>query len=397
VRGRILRLSVLLGIGMVTAMMHSTAFAAENGPPAAKSDQAEAYYPPSESGGGWRRINSDEDVRKLAGFDPELLDYVGAYQREVYGGPWVIVVIRHGYLVREWYGVPAMPQTTFDVWSATKSATGTAFGMLFEDSRNHKLPHDAQIDLDSLAYPYIPEAYPLTDERKAKITLRHLLSMTSGIRGESSGMVGLAIAPGGGEYEIALGKEKNRLGASAAKLFANPGDAWEYSDAAFSQLSLVFSKVAGQEIGEYMKTRLFLPIGIENSGWDWEGGGGHIGPHTNDHSGLRLTGRDFARFGYLMARGGVWKGQQIVPKWWIELATKSSQQLNPSYGYSYWVNTPGDLWKGVPKDAYAFMGHASTRCYIVPSLDLVVVRLGYAPPVWSEGELLGPIVSAIVE
>jgi CubicO group peptidase (beta-lactamase class C family) len=394
-RVRILWLSVLLGICTVIAVTFSTALAAENGPPAAKSDQAEAYYPPSESGGGWRRINSDEDVRKLAGFDPELLDYVGLHQMEVYGGPWVIVVIRHGYLVREWYGVPAMTQTTFDVWSATKSATGTAFGMLFEDSRNHKLPHDAQIDLDSLAYPFIPEAYPLTDERKAKITLRQLMSMTSGIRGESYGMVGLAIAPGGGEFEIALGKEKNHLGASAAKLFANPGDAWEYSDAAYSQLSLVFARVAGQEIGEYMKTRVFEPIGIENSGWDWEGGGGHIGPHTNAHSGLRMSGRDFARFGYLMARGGVWKGQQIVPKWWIELATKSSQKLNPSYGYSYWVNTSGDLWKEVPKDAFAFKGYASSRCYIVPSLDLVVVRLGYAPPVWSEGALLGPIVSAI--
>ena len=209
-RGKILRLSVLLGFGLVTAGMHSTALVAESGPSAAKSDQAEAYYPPSESDGGWRRINSDEDVRKLAGFDPELLDYVGSYQREVYGGPWVIVVIRHGYLVREWYGVPAMPQTSFDAWSATKSATGTAFGMLLKSSQ-HKLPRNTQIDLDSLAYPYIPEAYPLTDERKAKIKLRHLLSMTSGIRGGRAGMVGLAIAPGGGEYEIALGKEKNRL------------------------------------------------------------------------------------------------------------------------------------------------------------------------------------------
>jgi CubicO group peptidase (beta-lactamase class C family) len=394
--GRILRLSLLCAVVAVTGATLSTAFAADAGPDVTTGG-AEAYYPPPESAQGWRRITSDEDTRKVAGFDPGLLDSVGTYHREVYGGPWVIVVIRHGYLVREWYATPTMPQTTFDIWSCTKSATGTAMGMLFEDSRNHKLPHDAQITLDSPAYSFIPEAYPLTDERKANIKVRHLMSMTSGIPGESRGLIGLAVANGGGEYEIALGKEKNRVGASAAKLFANPGEAWEYSDAAFSELSLIFSKVAGQEISEYMKTRLFQPLGIENYGWDWEGGAGHIGPHTNAHSGLRLSGRDFARVGYLMVRGGVWKGQQIVPKWWIDLATKSSQQLNPKYGYSYWVNTSGELWEGVPKDAFAFMGHESTRCYIVPSLDLVVVRLGYAPPVWDEGELLGMVVGAIVK
>jgi len=389
-------LGLLLVLAATMAVIVS-AVTVTQGRPAAASDDGEVYYPPSESHGSWRRCKTDDDVRKLAGMDPKLLDWVGSYHRECYGGPWVIVVIRHGYLVREWYGTPTMPQTTFDVWSCTKSATGTAYGILFEDSRENKLPNGAHIDLETLAYPLIPEAYPLTDPRKATIKLRNLLSMTSGIPGESFGMVGLPVADGGGEYEIALGKQPNRLGASAAKLYADPGTAWEYSDAAFSELSLIFSKVAGEEISTFMKRRVFDTIGIENYGWDWEGGGGHIGPHTNAHSGLRFSGRDFARLGYLFAHGGVWKGQQLVPKWWIDLASRSSQQFNPDYGFSYWVNTPGDLWKGVPKDAFAFMGHESTRCYIVPSLDLVVVRLGYSPPVWAEGELLPPVVGAIVK
>jgi CubicO group peptidase (beta-lactamase class C family) len=382
----------ILSLGRLTASQPISS----GGPPLSTPESVETYYPPSESQGGWRRCKNDEEVRRLAGFDPKRLDFVETFQR-LYGGPWAIVVIRHGYLVREWYEVPTMPQTTFDVWSCTKSATGTAYGMLLEDSRNHKLPRDAQIDLDTPVYSFIPEGHPLTDPRKEKIRLRHLLTMTSGIPGEDRGITGLAVAPGGGEYEIALGKEANRFGASATRLYADPGEAWDYSDAAFAHLSLIFARVTGKEIGEYMKERVFQPIGVENFGWDWQGGAGHIGPHTNAHSGLHLSARDFARLGYLMVRGGVWKGQQIVPKWWIDLATKSSQQLNPSYGYTYWVNTPGILWRGVPKDAFAFMGYASTRCYIVPSLDLVVVRLGYAPPVWSEDELLPPIVRAIAQ
>ena len=128
-----------------------------------------------------------------------------------------------------------------------------------------------------------------------------------------------------------------------------------------------------------MKARVFQPIGIEDFGWDLQGGGGNLGPHTNAHSGLRLSARDFARLGYLLLRGGVWKGKQIVPKWWIALATSISNGVNPSYGYTFWVNTDGKLWPQVPKDAFAFMGYATNRCYVVPSLDLVVVRLGYGP------------------
>lgn len=359
--------------------------------------RAQNYYPPSESAGGWRRCKTEDDIRKLAGMDPQQLRLIEQSQLEVYGGPWVIAIVRHGYLVREWFSVPAMLATTFDVWSCTKSATGIAYGLLLDDSRHHKLPNDAQIDLDSPAYRYIPEGRPLTDPRKEKITLRHLLTMTSGIPGESKGLIGIAVPPGGGEYEVALGMQETRFGFSAAKLTGDPGTVWHYSDAAFAHLSLIFAKVAGQEIGDYMRERVFDPIGIQNVGWDRQGGAGHIGPHTNAHSGLRLSARDFARLGYLMARDGAWQGRQIVPRDWIELATRSSLELNRNYGYTFWVNTSGGLWPSLPKDAFAFRGYGSNRCYIVPSLDLVVVRLGYSPPLLAEESLLPGIAAAISE
>jgi len=360
--------------------------------PTANSESAGVYYPPPESAGGWRRCHNDDEVHRLAGFDSRRLDYVGLFHRAMaFDGPWVIVVIRHGYLVREWYQT-ANPEETFCAKSCTKSVTGLAYGILFDESRHHKLPHDLQIDLDTPAYRFLPEGHPLTDPRKEKIELRHLLTMTSGIPGEDRAMF---LMGAGGGFEFALGKEVNSDGLSAAQLSAEPGEAWDYSDAGFAHLSLIFAHATGMEVSEYVKERIFQPIGVENFGWDSLGGAGHIGPHTNVHAGLRISGRDFARVGYLLAHGGVWKGQQIVPKWWLDLATRSSQKLNPSYGYTIWVNTDGMLWPGVPKDAFAFMGYESNRCYVVPSLDLVVIRLGFSPPAWSEGVLLPKVVRAI--
>jgi CubicO group peptidase (beta-lactamase class C family) len=98
-----------------------------------------------------------------------------------------------------------------------------------------------------------------------------------------------------------------------------------------------------------------------------------------------------------MAHDGKWRGKEIVPHWWIETATKSSQQLNPSYGYTFWVNTDGVLWPTAPRDAFAFRGFTASRLYIVPSLDLVVARLGYAPQNWGEETLLPAVLAAIID
>ena len=81
-------------------------------------------------------------------------------------------MIRHGYLVREWFGVPAMPQSTYGVWSSTKSSTGLAYGLMLDESRHNQLPGGKHIDLNSKAYDFIPAGHPLTDPRKAHITIR---------------------------------------------------------------------------------------------------------------------------------------------------------------------------------------------------------------------------------
>lgn len=129
--------------------------------------------------------------------------------------------------------------------------------------------------------------------------------------------------PGGGAFEVALSQESDRWGNSVAKLASSPGEAWTCSNQAFAHPSLIFARAAGRETHDYMRERLFDVIGAESNFWAVQGGAGKMGPHTNAHSGLHLSPRDFARFGYLLAHREKWRGRQVVPEWWIDEATRT--------------------------------------------------------------------------
>jgi CubicO group peptidase (beta-lactamase class C family) len=285
--------------------------------------------------------------------------------------------------------------TRFDVWSCTKSFTGVTWGLLLDDSRQGLLPGGKHIDLDTPAYPTIPLGYPLSDNRKERITCRHLLSMTSGIPGEDAGVIGIPTATGVGPFEHSLGFNQNRFGRQAGVLTSEPGTVWDYSDPAIAHLALAFAQITGKDFDPVFQERVCIPIGIENMSWDIQGGSGFIGPHTNAHTGVHISAREFARLGYLMLHKGIWEDKQVLPRWWVELSTQSSQKLNPRYGYTWWVNPGGLNWPGLPTDMFAASGYRSNRCYVVPSLDLVVVRVGSGPATWNENELIGGVIKAI--
>src|SRR6266516_6962868 len=129
-----------------------------------RREAAREYYPPPESRGGWRCLTDPDEIRARAGLDSHTLDLAQQAQEFLHGGDsWSIVIIRHGYLVRECYTFNVLIPTRFDIWSGTKSFTGTAWGLLLEDSRQQRLPHRQQVDLDSPAYAYIPDGHPLSD------------------------------------------------------------------------------------------------------------------------------------------------------------------------------------------------------------------------------------------
>jgi len=357
------------------------------------SADSSRYFPPSEAEGGWRYAASDQEIRDLAGLDPVALELAAREQEWEYGGhSWSISVIHNGVLATEFRTFNILDSARFDVWSATKSFTSLAFGILFSDP-----DYKGKISLESRAYDYIPEGFPLTDERKREITIGHLLSMTSGFVGGIRGAAfGTPTRTGEGLFEHAIGRIPNRYGFDVSQLIANPGAQWEYSDPGYAHLSLVFSHVTGQEIDTYLNEHLFQPIGIPPVSWTRSGGGNNMGPHTVPHTGLVLSSREFARCGYLLLREGVWGGRQIVSREWLETATHPSQTFNPQYGYGMWVNTTGTLWPDVPADAFAMMGYRGSRCWVVPSLDLVIARTGSGPAVIDDRYFPQRVIDALL-
>lgn len=363
------------------------------------AEMTDSYYPPSESGGGWRELGNASEVREIAGMDPRRLETARAWNTGL-GIASSIAIVRRGYLVAEWYERGTGPDTRFNIYSCSKSFTGTAYGIFLDDVLQGKVESAEGVGLESPAYDFIPEGYPLSDLRKGGITLRHLLSMSSGIRGEATGIRGIPVAVGMNPFEGALGRAPLFPKAVPGELWASqlagdPGTVWDYSDPAFVHLSLAFPHMAGREMAPFLQERVIEPIGIEAMSWDALGiEDGRIGLHTNASSGVNISARELARFGYLMLRNGMWDGGQLVPLWWLELATRASQPYQPGYGLTWWTNSEGALWDGVPRDAFAAMGFNTNLCCVVPSLDLVIVRIGAGPTEDTE-VIAAPFLAAV--
>ncbi len=188
-------------------------------------------YPKPDSFGSWPILTSEEDIARNAGIDKGKLDRVFEMQDFLFGGQnSSAVVVRNGQIVYEHASFMGLHTSRFDVWSCTKSVTGTAWGLLFEDSRNGRLKDGLQVDLDTPAYRFLPQILALSDLRKSGITIGQLLSMTSGIKGEDQGLYGVPTTAQNGPLEHALGYCDNRYERSAAELSHEPGIEWEYSD-----------------------------------------------------------------------------------------------------------------------------------------------------------------------
>lgn len=349
---------------------------------------ADAYFPPPESHGGWRTLRTAQEVREVGGMDPRQLALAAEHNAFQASTTTSMVVIRHGWLVSEWYEASALATTRYDIWSAVKSVTGTAYGILFGEQPD--------IGLNTLVYDHLPEGHPLTDPRKAQITLGHLLNMTSGIPGAAEGIAAIPTATGVGPFEAALGFKPcwtRRWGEErwANTLTAAPGERWDYSDPAFAHLGMAFTKLAGVQMRDFMQERVWEPIGIEAVSWDLQGVGTPFGPHTNAHTGVHISARELARLGYLMLHRGAWNGRQIVPQAWVEKATRPSQALNKNYGYTWWVGAGGR------PDGFGARGLHANVLIVVPSLDLVVVRIGNGPIAWSEAGVIGKVVGAVTD
>jgi CubicO group peptidase (beta-lactamase class C family) len=252
------------------------------------------------------------------------------------------LVVRHGRIVAEWYFEGADRNSKFAAYSTTKSLSSIATGLAIADGK---------LALDQTVGRHLPDVQPAG---KKAITVKQLLSMTSGVHND----------PGIGQRQDLFKYVLNE-----APLDHEPGKKWDYNNTGLALLSPVFEKAAGKQIDDFLKERVFTPIGIAADDWTWERRDGYAIPYSGSH----FTARGMGRLGLLALHQGEWNGKRIVPADWLKESIGPSQELNPSYGYLWWNNT-AKKWPNVPKDAFAALGRWDNNIVIVPSLDLVIIR-----------------------
>lgn len=245
--------------------------------------------------------------------------------------------------------------------SVTKSITSIVYGIA--------LTRGDIASIDEPIEPLFPQqARFFGDPRKRQITLRHLLSMTSGIRW-----------PEGGSYDASedlTGRmEKSDDWASLVleqPMAAAPGEQWSYSSGAAALLAAAFKAATKHDLQDYAKMYLFAPLGIEDFVWKRSAGG-----LTDSEGGLYLDMHDMAKIGQLYLQKGVWDGRQIVPTRWVEESV-ASRSTGRSDGYRY-----GRLWWMMPsgslRDSTEFNADGYGGQYIVvfPRWHVVAVITGW--------------------
>ena len=253
------------------------------------------------------------------------------------------------------------------------------------------------MSFDDAAFDFIPWAWPLSDERKAKITVRQLLNHTSGICPEATG------ASNDGTWQYVLGQSGDRR---TAELAFEPGTACGYSTQGLHHASLVCQTVTGKPYDVFAVEALFRPIGCEHWWFQYFEGGEQMGRRASH--GMGMPARDLARIAYCMLRGGRWGERQVIPAWFVEETAAPTHdvktpemrwKLNPQT-FSHGWELPalrGESGRGIPADARYKPGSGGQLVAFVPSLDLVITRQTGSSGEWAYEEYLRRACAAVSE
>ncbi len=366
--------------------------------PAAKA-AAQEYFPPPESRGGWRKLDDPDSIRRLAGMDPEKLESLRTWLRESDGRNFAAVVIRRGYIVlQEERGNSAVTDSR-RVASCSKAVCATVLAIASEQSQQGKTPR--KMSFDDRAFDFIPWAQPLSDPRKARITVKQLLNHTSGLCPEATG------ANNDGTWEYILGHSGDPR---TEKLAFDPGTACGYSTHALTHASLVCENVTGKTYDQFAIEALFKPLGIEHWWFQYYDGGPKIGRHPSH--GLGMPARDMARIAYCMLHNGQWEGKQVIPRWFVEQTAAPTHDVHgPEMRFKINAETFSHGWQlparltekgirggqNIPADARYKPGSGGQLIAFVPSLDLVVTRQTGSSGNWAFEEYLRKACAAVLD
>jgi CubicO group peptidase (beta-lactamase class C family) len=307
---------------------------------------------------GWERATPAEagmDAAKLQ----EALDYGSANLG------FAVRVYRRGCLVGEDRLAAANRNHQFESYSMAKSVTSMMFGRAMT-----KRLISAEDPVGSL----VPEA----DGPHGAITMRHLLTMTSGLRWN-----------GFRDYNVFTMPDRVR-DALTLEVVKKPGTYFEYAQSAVTLLAEAIGRSAGEDAGAFVQRELMDPLGVPAGAWRWSRDpAGHI----QGFYGVHMRADDYGRLAELLRRGGVWRGQRLLSAGYVRQAT-SATRTNGCYGWLIWVNAAapcvgptveerpveqGRDFPDLPADMYKFSGLFGQLVAVFPSQELVVVRTGQDP------------------
>ncbi len=364
--GRIKRLALILTLVFGTCI------------PSKAASPDISYFPPPDTEGGWRTLSDATSIRSLAGLDLNRLEqaYTAVSRTGTNGG---LLVVRNGYLVFEKYFGKARRNANPDMASTGKAFTSIACGIMLEE---YKQQFPDGLHQKVYTEKYLPEAFPLDDPRKADITLAQLLCMSSGHHGEGTapGVVHGEVVP----LKPVPGQDVRRIDESSLQvpLWCAPGAGYSYSSPAPHIASMVLRRITGMELQDYIHEKLAKPMGW--GPWSFCLYRGEVVmKHANGAGSTALHATDALRFGYCLLRNGRWAHQQLVPASYVALCNQPNP-ANPHTPYSLMFehNADGHI-AGAPRDAYFKTGAGGFCLFVVPSLDLVIYRLGGSDAQWN--------------
>ena len=250
------------------------------------------------------------------------------------------MALRHGKVICECNFAPYPKGMWHITHSMCKSITGMAIGMLIEEEK---------LKLDENIYDIFPDHINAFSKIfRPVITVENLLTMTSGVTFNESGIVS------GNDW---LGSFLN------ASVNGKPGTEFQYNSLNTYVLSAIVTKRTGETLTEYLTPRLFAPLGITKYYWETCPKG-----ITKGGWGLFLCAEDMAKLGQLYLQRGKWNGQQLVSEYWIEISTaRHLKTQNDTYGYGY------QLWMEQRPGSFEYNGMLGQNVIIYPDMDMVLV------------------------
>lgn len=286
-----------------------------------------------------------------------------------------LVVMQGGRVIAERYAPGYGPDTRLISWSMAKSVTATLVGLMVADGR---------LALDEPAP--VPEWQTPRDGR-AKITLRHLLHMSSGLDHTEMAEGDIEIFDADTPRMLFLdGRENVARYAETRPLEANPGEKFEYSSATSNVLADIMTRsltestdpeVRRDAMLEYARGRLFEPLGMTSAFPEFDRNGTMLGGSI-----IHATARDWAKFGEFLRNNGSVRAAQLLPTSWTRFM-KTPSKNDSSYGGHIWLNRPRNdgrdqvLFPGkAPSDVFAAIGHLGQFVVVSPQHRLTIVRLG---------------------